>query len=64
MPFNKGISHFSLDLPYSKSHAMPGMVAHAYNSSTRRGVEAEAEDCEFESSLGYIVRSCLKKTNK
>jgi hypothetical protein len=34
------------------------VVEASYNPSTQ---EAEAEDCEFKISLGYMVRPCLKK---
>jgi hypothetical protein len=37
------------------------MVVHAYNPSTH---EAEEECHEFEASLGYIVRPCLKGKKK
>jgi hypothetical protein len=36
----------------------PVMVALACNPTTR---EADAEGCELEASLGYIVKPCLKK---
>jgi hypothetical protein len=37
------------------------MMVHAYNPSTW---EAEVGGGEFKASLGYIVRSCLKKKKK
>jgi hypothetical protein len=38
-----------------------GVVVHTCNPSIQK---AEAEDCKSEASLGYIVRSCLRKTSK
>jgi hypothetical protein len=35
----------------------PGMVVDSYNPSTQK----RQEDHEFKTSLGYIVKSCLKK---
>jgi hypothetical protein len=42
-----------------KSH--PGLVVHICNHSTRRW---RPQSLEFQVSLGYIVRTCLKKTNQ
>jgi hypothetical protein len=39
---------------YKKANLKPGMVVHTYNQ------EVEAGDLEFEASLDYIMRSCLK----
>jgi hypothetical protein len=41
-----------------KEMVKPGMVMHACNHSTLR---LKPEDFEFEASLGYLVKSCLKK---
>jgi hypothetical protein len=37
------------------------MMAHAYNPAIRK---LKCEDCEFQASLGYIGRICLKKKKK
>jgi hypothetical protein len=37
------------------------MMAHAYNPALRR---LRQKDPEFETSLGYTVRSCLKGTKQ
>jgi hypothetical protein len=37
------------------------MVVHAYNPST---YQAEAKDCEFEASLGYLARLISKKKER
>jgi hypothetical protein len=41
----------------SESCGEPGVVMHACNPSTWK---ARQEDWNFEASLGYIVRPCLK----
>jgi hypothetical protein len=38
------------------------MVGHSCNPSTREAEAAEAGDLRFKASLGYRVRSSLKKT--
>jgi hypothetical protein len=48
---------YATNLPKTKL----SMVAHFCNPSTQ---EAKAEECQFEPSLGYIERPCLKNKTK
>jgi hypothetical protein len=51
----------ALEIFFNKTKVSLGMVRHVCNPSTW---EQRQEECEFEYSLSYIARSCLKKQNK
>lgn len=44
-----------------ENHVQLGLVVHAYNLSTQKWRQ---EDCEFETSLGYVVREILFQGKK